>query len=114
MKKQYFSTILHNLYRKALKHSKYRWVVILGTLFYLVSPVDIASDLIPVLGWIDDGIVVSLLVSEVSQLMGEQLKRKRQQNAQNSSYSNTVAMNTEVSDATDNVPTITVNAVAVG
>lgn len=78
MKKQHFSTALHELYRKALKHTKYRWVVILGTLLYFVSPLDISPDVFPVLGWIDDGVVVSLLVTEVSQLMTEQLKRKRQ------------------------------------
>ena len=78
MKKQHFSTALHELYRKALKHTKYRWVVSLGTLLYFVSPLDISPDVFPVLGWIDDGVVVSLLVTEVSQLMTEQLKRKRQ------------------------------------
>ncbi|MGB7249046.1 MAG: YkvA family protein [Phormidesmis sp.] len=45
-------------------------------MLYLVSPLDISPDVFPVLGWIDDGIVVSLLISEVSQLMTEQLKRK--------------------------------------
>lgn len=77
MKKQHFSTALHNLYRKALKHTKYRWIVILGTLLYLVSPLDISPDVFPVLGWIDDGLVVSLLVTEISQILAEQLKQKR-------------------------------------
>ncbi|CAN5767147.1 hypothetical protein BH23CYA1_BH23CYA1_20030 [soil metagenome] len=77
MKKQHFSKTLHNLYRKALRHTKYRWIVIFGTLLYLVSPLDISPDVFPVLGWIDDGLVVSLLVTEMSQILAEQLKQKR-------------------------------------
>ncbi len=97
MKKQHFSTALHNLYRKALKHTKYRWIVILGTLLYLVSPLDISPDVFPVLGWIDDGLVVSLLVTEMSQILAEQLKQKRSFNRES-----------EVADA----QTITVEAVS--
>ncbi|WP_121968123.1 YkvA family protein [Leptolyngbya sp. BC1307] len=77
MKKQHFSNTLHNLYRKALRHTKYRWIVIFGTLLYLVSPLDISPDVFPVLGWIDDGLVVSLLVTEMSQILAEQIKQKR-------------------------------------
>ncbi|MGC1310213.1 MAG: YkvA family protein [Phormidesmis sp.] len=98
MKKQPLSTALHDLYRKALKHTKYRWVVILGTLFYLVSPLDISPDMFPIIGWIDDGVVVSLLIAEVSQLMTEQLKRKRQ---------------TPTNAETDAEQTITVEAVPI-
>lgn len=97
MKKQHFSTALHNLYRKALKHTKYRWIVILGTLLYLVSPLDISPDVFPVLGWIDDGLVVSLLVTEMSQILAEQLKRKQP-----------LSKESEVADA----QTITVEAVS--
>ncbi len=109
MKKQPFSNIFHDLYRTALKHTKYRWLVILGTLLYLVSPLDIAPDVFPVLGWIDDGLVASLLITEVSSLMMEQLKRKRQAST---------AFNTEMavhlSDEDDDaVKTITVDAVSV-
>jgi uncharacterized membrane protein YkvA (DUF1232 family) len=106
MKKQPFSTVFLNLYRKALKHTKYRWVVIFGTLLYLVSPLDISPDVFPILGWIDDGVVVSLLVAEVSSLMGEQLKRKRQSDSQSAT-----AFDTTSDD--DNIPTITVDAVSV-
>ncbi len=106
MKKQPFSTVFLNLYRKALKHTKYRWVVIFGTLLYLVSPLDISPDVFPVLGWIDDGVVVSLLIAEVSSLMSEQLKRKRQSATQSDTAFHTT------SDG-DNTPTITVDAVAI-
>ena len=113
MKKQPFSNVFHDLYRKALKHTKYRWLVILGTLLYLVSPLDISPDVFPVLGWIDDGLVASLLITEVSSLMMEQLKRKRQ-----SVIPSDAAFDTEVAVHLDNadddtVKTITVDAVTV-
>ena len=100
MKKQHFASVLHDLYRKALKHTKYRWLVIFGTLLYLVSPLDISPDVFPILGWIDDGVVVGLLITEVSQLMTEQLKRKKQP---------TVKAKTDLETA----QTITVDAVSV-
>ncbi|MBD1821691.1 DUF1232 domain-containing protein [Cyanobacteria bacterium FACHB-DQ100] len=68
---------LYNWYRALLRNSKYRWIVIAGSLLYLVSPIDFATDVIPVLGWIDDGIVVSVLAAEVSQILVEQLKNRK-------------------------------------
>lgn len=106
-KKQPFAGVLHNLYRKALKHSKYRWLVVLGTLFYLANPLDISPDALPVLGWIDDGLLISLLVTEMGQLMSEQIARKRSDSS--SSYSTTAP---DVEDV-DGIPTITVEAVSV-
>ncbi len=68
---------LYNWYRALLRNSKYRWIVIVGSLLYLVSPFDLATDAIPVLGWIDDGVVVSVLVAEVSQILVEQFKNRK-------------------------------------
>ncbi|MEO1591720.1 MAG: YkvA family protein [Cyanobacteria bacterium J06632_22] len=70
---------LHDGYRKLLRHSKYRWIVVLGTLLYLVSPLDISPDVFPVIGWIDDGLIATLLVTEVSQIVTDQLKTRREQ-----------------------------------
>ncbi|MBF2077576.1 MAG: DUF1232 domain-containing protein [Synechococcales cyanobacterium T60_A2020_003] len=61
----------YNWYKMSIRNSKYRWVIIAGTLVYLFSPLDISPDFIPVIGWIDDSVVVTLLVAEVSQLMSE-------------------------------------------
>ncbi len=58
----------YNWYREKIKHPKYRWIVILGTVAYLFLPFDIAPDFIPILGWIDDGLIVSLLLAELSSL----------------------------------------------
>ncbi|MEM6450498.1 MAG: YkvA family protein [Cyanobacteria bacterium P01_D01_bin.105] len=103
MKQKPFSTAIHELYRKALQHTKYRWLVIFGTLLYLVSPLDISPDVFPVLGWIDDGVVVSLLITEVSQLMMQQIKRQRP----------TISNVEPDGDMPDDIPTITVEAVSV-
>lgn len=37
-------------------------LMILGALLYVVSPVDLAPDLVPALGWLDDLIVVGVVV----------------------------------------------------
>ncbi|MEO1635910.1 MAG: YkvA family protein, partial [Cyanobacteria bacterium J06631_9] len=96
-------------YSKALKHTKYRWVVILGTLLYLVSPLDISPDVFPVLGWIDDGVIVSLLVTEVSKIMSKELQRKR------SATQAAQTIKTEVESVVepDGIKTISVDAVTV-
>lgn len=80
---------LYNLYRGLLRNSKYRWVVVLGSLLYLISPVDFATDLIPVVGWLDDGVIATLLVTEVSQFLLEKRKERKEKNA----TSNTVVTN---------------------
>ncbi|MEL6381086.1 MAG: YkvA family protein, partial [Cyanobacteria bacterium J06626_18] len=46
-------------YRQTLRTPKYRWLLIGGTLLYLFSPIDIAPDFIPVIGWIDDAAIAT-------------------------------------------------------
>ncbi|OUL29143.1 hypothetical protein BV372_23825 [Nostoc sp. T09] len=62
---------VYTWYRNSLRNPKYRWWVILGTLVYLVSPIDIAPDFIPIVGQLDDVLLLSLLVTEVSGLVIE-------------------------------------------
>ena len=64
-------------YRRTLRSPKYRWLLVAGTLLYLISPIDIAPDFIPIVGWIDDAALATLLVSEVSQLFLEFLKNRK-------------------------------------
>lgn len=73
-----FSGWFHTWYRNLIRHPKHRWWIIGGTLLYLLGPVDISPDVFPVLGWIDDGVVVTLLVTELSQVLLTQLKTKKQ------------------------------------
>jgi uncharacterized membrane protein YkvA (DUF1232 family) len=65
---------IYNWYRDLLRNPKYRWWVVAGSILYLVSPIDISPDVFPIVGWIDDGIVISLLIAEVSQIVKEKLQ----------------------------------------
>ena len=85
----------YSWYRQTLRHTKYRWVLIAGTLIYLFSPFDVAPDFIPILGWIDDGILTTLLVTEVSSLMLEQLKRRQRHPVQADSSETETEKNSE-------------------
>lgn len=73
---------LRNWYRKAIRHSKYRWLVVFGSLLYLVSPFDISPDVFPIIGWLDDGIIATLLVTEVSQLLFERVSAPKKRGSQ--------------------------------
>lgn len=66
----------YSWYRGALRHPKYRWLIILGTATYLLSPVDISPDIFPIIGWLDDGILATLLVTELSAMAMDLLKGK--------------------------------------
>lgn len=65
-------------YKAILRNTKYRWIIVLGTLIYFISPVDIAPDFIPMVGWVDDGILATLLVTELSQVALEYLNKRKQ------------------------------------
>jgi uncharacterized membrane protein YkvA (DUF1232 family) len=67
---------LYNWYRGLLQNPKYRWWVVLASVAYIVSPIDISPDVFPVIGWIDDSIVIGLLVSELSQVVSAKLKER--------------------------------------
>ncbi|NJP09576.1 MAG: DUF1232 domain-containing protein [Leptolyngbyaceae cyanobacterium RU_5_1] len=65
---------IYTWYRNTIRNPKYRWWVIGGSLLYLLSPLDILPDIFPIIGWIDDGVIATLLVAEVSQMLLERLK----------------------------------------
>jgi uncharacterized membrane protein YkvA (DUF1232 family) len=67
----------YDWYKKTIKHPKYRWVLVGATLLYLISPIDISPDFIPIVGWIDDAVVASFLVAELSQIFMQMLTSKR-------------------------------------
>ncbi|ARV60689.1 hypothetical protein BZZ01_20565 [Nostocales cyanobacterium HT-58-2] len=68
---------LYTWYRNTLRNPKYRWWVIIGTLLYFLSPIDIAPDFLPIVGELDDVFLLTLLVTEVSGLMIEGFKQRR-------------------------------------
>lgn len=68
---------LYNWYRGLLRNPKYRWWVILGTIVYILSPIDIAPDFLPGLGQVDDVLLLTILVTEVSGLVIEGWKARK-------------------------------------
>ncbi|NJL23570.1 MAG: DUF1232 domain-containing protein [Leptolyngbyaceae cyanobacterium SM1_3_5] len=60
---------IYGWYRSVIRNPKYRWWIILGTVAYLLSPIDLLPDVIPVIGQIDDAVIVTALVAEMSQLL---------------------------------------------
>lgn len=69
---------LYDWYRNAIRHPQYRWWVMLGTVIYLISPIDIAPDFIPILGQIDDVMVAGLLFTELSQMLLAKLQARQE------------------------------------
>ncbi len=67
----------YSWYKSTLNHPKYRWILVAGTLLYLLSPIDISPDFIPLIGWIDDGIVASIFVASLSQIVLSGLTKGR-------------------------------------
>lgn len=68
---------VYNWYRNLIRNPKYRWWVILGTLVYFISPIDIIPDVFPIVGEIDDVLLMTLLVTEVSGLVLEGWKTRK-------------------------------------
>ena len=97
---------VYNWYRNLLRDPKYRWWVILATALYFVSPIDIAPDFLPIVGQLDDVFLLTLMVSEVSQMVIEGVKARK-----NKSVSEPAASNTASSTTTNN--TVDVEAVSV-
>lgn len=71
-----FVQSFYSWYKQTMRHPKYRWFLIGGTLLYLISPIDIAPDFIPIIGWIDDAAIATLLAAEVSQVFLEFLNKR--------------------------------------
>jgi uncharacterized membrane protein YkvA (DUF1232 family) len=72
-----FSTPFIGIYRNWLRHPKYGWAVILVSMLYLANPFDLSPDFLPLIGWLDDGVVATLLVTEASQVLTTYLKNKK-------------------------------------
>ena len=89
----------YNWYRNTIRNPKYRWWLILGSVAYLFSPIDIAPDFIPVVGMLDDAVILTLLVSEISQMLAGRLKSRNDE------------VTTEASPASEE--TVDVNAVPI-
>lgn len=50
------------------KPSWQHWLVIITSLFYILSPIDALPDFVPLAGWLDDAAAALLMVNEIAQL----------------------------------------------
>lgn len=74
-------SIFQQVYRRLLGHPIARWVVVIGSLVYLISPLDIVPDVIPIFGWVDDGVLATLLATGVVEIVLEQRRARKNQGA---------------------------------
>ena len=65
-------------------------VVAVAAALYLFSPLDIVTDFIPILGWIDDAIIVSALLSLAYRLLPADLHESLKRQAANRTVPKTV------------------------
>ncbi|HIK53971.1 MAG TPA: DUF1232 domain-containing protein [Synechococcales cyanobacterium M55_K2018_004] len=72
---------IYGWYRQLIRHPRARWWVVLATIAYLVVPTDFAPDFLPFLGQIDDAALVTMLVAELSPMVVEQLKKRKQKDS---------------------------------
>lgn len=70
---------LYNWYRELVGNPKYRWWIIGGTLLYLISPLDILPDVLPIVGQIDDAVLITLVASEISSVLKDRNAVLKQQ-----------------------------------
>ncbi len=99
---------LFKWYGDALLNPKTRWWVLLGSLVYLLSPIDLAPDFIPLLGQIDDGVLLMLLVSGVSQLLASQFSLDQQPDLNDNAPPSTPANSKDPGTKTINVDAVEV------
>lgn len=69
---------IYNWYGQGLSNPKYRWWMIMGTLLYFLSPLDLSPDLIPIVGQIDDLILLTFLFTQVGNLVGNYFQSQQQ------------------------------------
>jgi uncharacterized membrane protein YkvA (DUF1232 family) len=84
---------LYNWYRGLLQNPKYRWWVVAASIAYLVSPFDISPDVFPVIGWVDDAVVIGLLVAELSQIAKDKLQESSKRSNGKDADGETVSSN---------------------
>jgi uncharacterized membrane protein YkvA (DUF1232 family) len=70
----------YKLYQSALRSPKSRWIIIALTIIYFISPIDLIPDIFLGPGQIDDGILLTVFVSELVKMSRE---RKAKQNLEN-------------------------------
>lgn len=90
-----FSPWILNWYRNTIRHPKYRWWLIIGTLVYLLDPFDLLPDMLPVVCWVDDGLLTTVLVAEVAQVMGDRIKKQKRNQSEVSSKADSTVVDVD-------------------
>ncbi|GAB4154865.1 MAG: hypothetical protein Fur0046_34780 [Cyanobacteria bacterium J069] len=80
--KNFFAQPFYGFIRKLVANPKYRWWVVGASLIYLISPLDISPDMIPFLGQIDDALLITLVATELSQVLLQYKSNKEQKSAE--------------------------------
>ena len=65
---------IYNSYGQWFHNPKYRLWMILGSLLYFLSPLDLSPDFIPIVGQIDDVILLTFFFTQIFNLMGNYFK----------------------------------------
>ena len=91
---------LYKLYSSAIRHPQYRWFIILGTLAYFISPIDISPDIFPIVGQFDDVVILGLFFSEMAKIVVEFFQQPQ------------IPVST-VTDEDQNMKTVDVDAVSI-
>ena len=68
---------LFEFYKQGIRKPKTRWIFVIGTLLYIISPVDIIPDFIPILGQIDDLALLVVFATEIARIITERNKSKK-------------------------------------
>jgi uncharacterized membrane protein YkvA (DUF1232 family) len=90
---------VYGWYKNLVANPKYRWWVIGGSLLYVLSPIDIAPDFIPFIGQIDDAIVITLLATELAQVLKDRNATIKAKKAANAPAADAPAADAQVVDA---------------
>jgi uncharacterized membrane protein YkvA (DUF1232 family) len=72
---------LYNWYRETIANPKYRWWIIGGTVLYVLSPIDLLPDVFPILGQVDDAILLTLLATEIGAILKDRNAAMKQKKA---------------------------------
>ncbi len=75
-------SLFTRIYRTLLGHPIARWIVIIGSLIYLISPVDISPDVIPIIGWVDDGVLITLVATGITEVVLEKRRERQSRKAE--------------------------------
>jgi uncharacterized membrane protein YkvA (DUF1232 family) len=76
--KNFTLSSIYQWYRGLLQNPQYRWWAVAATLVYVVSPIDFLPEVFPIVGILDDTVLIGMLVSEMAQIAKTQLQAQNE------------------------------------